>query len=63
MLKNRQDDANLRRLNMPILRDPLPLKNPPLLARRGRAVGGKMLVNIKKLTVDIDLIGDAGGRG
>ena len=40
-----------------------PLKSPYSCARLRRAVGGEMLVNIKKLTVDIELNDGARGCG
>ncbi len=46
---------------MPILRDPLPLQNPPLLSSPLASVGGEMLIDIEILTVEIDLIGGARG--
>ena len=48
---------------MPILRDPLSLKEPSSPARLRRAMGGKMLANIEILIVDIKLIGGARGCG
>ena len=44
---------------MPILRDPLPLKNPPLLGSPSASDGEEMLIDIEILTVEIDLIGGA----
>ena len=44
---------------MPILRNPLPLKDPPLLSSPAASGGGEMLVNIKNLTVDTNLNGVA----
>ena len=52
---------HLYALYAPILRDPLPLENPPLLARRRRAIGGEMLISIMNLTVGVNLNGVAKG--
>ena len=48
---------------MPILRDPLPLQNPPLLSSPTASDGEEMLIDIEILTVEIDLIGGARGCG
>ena len=46
-----------------VLRNPLPLKEPPLLSSPAASNGGEMLVDIENLTVDIDLKGVAKGSG
>ena len=48
---------------MPILRDPLPLKDPPLLGSPSASVGGEMLIDIEILMVEVELIGGARGCG
>ena len=42
---------------MPILRDPLPLKEPPLLSSPLASNGGETLENIEIFIVGIELIG------
>ena len=48
---------------MPILRDPLSLKEPSSPARLRRALGGEMLIDIEILMVEVELIGGARGCG
>ena len=48
---------------MPILRDPLSLKEPSSPARLRRALGGEMLIDIEILMVVVELIGGTRGCG
>jgi hypothetical protein len=48
---------------MPILRDPLPLEEPPLLGSPSASDGEEMLIDIEILIVEVELIGGARGCG